>query len=48
MNILMLDFSLNVVGDVDIIPRSVDVEALIFCCACCSVTVLDSSCNSRW
>lgn len=30
----MLDFSLNVVEDVDIIPRWVDVEVLLFCCAC--------------
>jgi len=44
----MLDFSLIVVGDVDIIPRSVDVEALLFCCACHGVAVLDPSCNSRW
>jgi hypothetical protein len=35
----MLDFSLDVVGDVDIIPRSLDV---LFCCACCSVAVLNS------
>jgi len=40
----MLDFSLNVVEDVDIIPRWV----LLFCCACHGVAVLDSSCNSRW
>jgi len=44
----MLDFSLNVVGDVNIIPRSVDVEALLFCCACHSVAVFDCSCDSRW
>jgi hypothetical protein len=38
----MLDFSLNVVADVNIIARLVDVQAVLFCCACCGVAVLDS------